>query len=142
MIGDSDVERHVKARHARHAGQRGMDRIEGGQRLRLVQRRQVRQGLEALPHPCIHHRRGTKQRSPAHDPVPDGIHVVDEEIASLSIPASAPVGRRQIVGVHNAITGVEQAQFEATRPRVDDKDPQDCHAQSLISGASSPSSRV
>ena len=74
MIGDSGVECRVKARDARHVGQRGMDRAEGGQRLRLVQRRQVRQGLEALLHPCIHHHRGTKQRPPVHDPVPDGIH--------------------------------------------------------------------
>jgi len=117
------VERRVEAGHARHAGQRRLDRVQGGQRLGLVQRRQVGQGFQPLPHPRIHHHGGPEQRAAVHDPVPDRVRFPERADGVLQRGGVGGPGRgRQVGRAGEAVTGVEQPQFQAARPGVDDQD--------------------
>ena len=152
-VRDGRVERGVEAGHRGRAGQHGGHRVERGERLGLVQRREVGERLEPPPHLGVdEHRRGV-QRPAVHDPVPDRVHRAERLDRRLDRRRcrrrrrAARAGRRRPSPRRH---GAEDAQLEAARPGVDDEHP-GCrvasmgyarHVQSLISGASSPNSLV
>jgi hypothetical protein len=67
--GDRRVERGVEAGHRGHVGQHRAHGVERGERLGLVQRREVGQRLEPLAHLCGEHYGRRVQRPAVHHPV-------------------------------------------------------------------------
>jgi hypothetical protein len=57
-FGLAAVEGGVEAGHLRHAGQRGAERVDAGQVVRLVQRRQRNEAAQFVDHGGIEHRSG------------------------------------------------------------------------------------
>ena len=152
MLG---VEGRVEAGHCREAGQRPADGIEGGQGLRLVERRQVSERAQ-LAHDTLVDDHGLDElRATVHDAVADGVDPAEAAPARPSAAAPHRPARAARAGRAAASTrsvGVEQAQLQAARAGVDHQDlrigtarvtaPTAGQVQSRTSGASSPCSRV
>ena len=99
-VRDGRVERGVEAGHRGRAGQHGGHRVERGERLGLVQRREVGERLDAPPHLSVdEHRRGV-QRPAVHHPVPDRVHPAERldrlpDRRRCRRPRAARAGRRR-----------------------------------------------
>ena len=141
---DGGVERGVETGDGGHVGQHRGHRVQGGQRLGLVQRSQVGERTEPLPDAALDQHRAAELIAPVHDPVTDRAHLAERLDRRLDGRPVVPVPRRRQVGGAGDLVGVvKDAQLEAARPGVDDQDlSQYGHFQSLISGASSPRERV
>ena len=85
--GDGGVEGGIEARHGGHRGEHCLHGVQGGERLRLVQRRQVGQRLKPLPDLVVHPDRSGVQRAAVHDPVPDGVHRAERLDGGLDLRA-------------------------------------------------------
>ena len=142
--GNGGVERRVEAGDGRRIGQHRTHRVEGGQRLRLVQRGQVGERPELFPDALVDPDRPAEQAPAVHDPVPDRVHVPERPDSGLDRRRVVRAPRRwQVGGAHHRVRVVEDAQLEAAGPGVDDQDRgQYGHFQSRTSGASSPYSLV
>jgi hypothetical protein len=106
-----------------HVGQHRGHRIQGGERLGLVQRSQVGERPEPLPDGALDQHRTAELGAAVHDPVADRVHLAERLDRRLDGRPVVPVPRRRQVGRAGDLVGVGQdAQLEAARPGVDDQD--------------------
>lgn len=87
-----------------------------------------------LPDARVDADRRAVQGSAVHDPVPGRVDVPERPDRVLDCRCVGRAARRgQVRRCHHGSSRVENAQFQAARPRVDDQDPvQDGHVQSVI----------
>ncbi len=118
------VEGRVEAGDGRHLREHGGHRGERGQGLRLVQRREVRQGLEPLDDARVDPH-GTREDRPAvDDPVADGVDRAQAADGALELRGIRDAARcRQVGAALDRVAGAEHPQLEAGGARVDDEDP-------------------
>jgi hypothetical protein len=146
------VERGIEAGHRGNPGQLRGDRIERGQGLGLVQRGQVGQVQQLLPHAVVDHGRAGEGRPAVHDAMADHIRL-RPALQHIGQPGGVEPVRpgRQVGAALDGVGGTEQAQLETRGAGVDDQYSRDqpCPAQScsgqvqpVIAGSSSPCSRV
>ena len=117
----------VEAGHLRHLRQRASHELERTQRLRLMQRREIRERLDSPNDVVVDHHRLDELRSAVDDAKPDRVDAAD--VAEL---ASRP----------HEFVAVEHRELQAARARVDDEDLQCGQTHSRTAGGSSPSMRV
>jgi hypothetical protein len=83
------VEGGVEAGHRRHAGQGDLDRRQRGQRLRLVQRRQVGQRPQPLLDVAVEHHRPGELRAAVDDAVADRVDPLQPPSVRVTAGSSA-----------------------------------------------------
>ena len=107
------MKRGVEAGDGRQVGQYRLHRVEGGQRLGLVQRGQVGEGCQLLPDARVDPDRPGEQVAAVHDPVPDRVQVperLDRRLDRIRVGRAAR--RRQVGGADDGIRVVKHAELE------------------------------
>src|SRR5581483_6209498 len=124
---DAGVECRVEARDGGDVRERLACELDSAQRLRLVQRREVGEGLQAPQDGIVDHDGVDELGAAVHDAVAD----------CIDAPGLGDVVRRG-----DQLVAVEDRELEAARPGVDDQDSQFGQTQFRTAGGSSPSTRV
>ncbi len=152
--GSVGVERRVEAGDRGHvrAG-RALDGVERGERLRLVQRRQVGERRAGRARPRRRRRTGARKRVPPWTTRWPTASTRPEPVERRARPpagSAASARARQVARADERVVRRRGAQLEAARAGVDDEDPhrgrrsrlRPATIQSRTSGGSSPCSRV
>ena len=108
------MERGIEAGHRGHPGQLRGDRVERGQGLGLVQRGQVGQVRQLLPHRVVDPDRAGEGRPAVHDPMANhiGLRPVPQDAGQPgSVEPVRPGG--QVGAALDGVGGIEQAQLQA-----------------------------
>ena len=117
------VEGGVEAGDGRHVGRELGHGVERGQRLGLVQRRQVGERLELGPHVAVDHHRLPVALAAVDDPVPDCVEAPQLLERPTQVVVAQPVDRGQVLGAEHVVVVAHQPQLQARRTRVDHQDP-------------------
>ena len=156
------VEGGVEARDLRHVRQRSSDRVERGQRLGLMKRRERRQLAELGLDVLVDDHRIAKALASVNDPVPGDVGGGGQlgESGRHDVGLDHSARCRELTRPELAVVRVEQRQLQAARPGVHHQhahvwrypgtpragssraDSPPGHVQSRTSGGSSPCSRV
>ena len=88
----------VEARHGGDAGEDLADRVERGERLRLVQRGQIRQRTQAALHLDVDPNRSRELGTPVDDPVAHRVHSAEAADRLCHLGLHGPLGWRRKIG--------------------------------------------
>jgi hypothetical protein len=108
------VEGGVEAGDGGHAGEHCLHGVQGGQRLGLVQWRQVGQRLKPLPDLVVYLDWGRVEGAAVHDPVADGVDRAERLDRGLDRGGVCRVARcGQVSAGRDRVGRVKHAQFQA-----------------------------
>src|SRR6185437_5562374 len=118
-------------------------RLQGGERLGLVERREVHELVELVDHVQVEHDRAGERGAAVHDAMAHGVRAAQPVDGRVELQRVRPGGRRrQVLAAEQLVVLTEQAELQAARARVDDQDLQYGQTQSRTSSMSSPCSCV
>ena len=137
-VGQTGMKLGVETRHLGHAGKVGLRQADERQRLRRVQRREGRSGLQLAQQRSVHQTMLAQGRPAVHDAVPNG---VGWRHAGLCEHAGDALEGLRMLGRGDGLTeqflspcriDAVQAELERRRAAVQRQDVQRVHAQSFM----------
>ena len=133
MLAWNAVSKHATAGNPREQPAHG---VQGGQRLGLVQRRQVGQQLQPPPDVPGHHDRPGELRPAVHDAMAHRVNRAEavQRLGQRRGIQRGPARGGQIGRAGHLVAGAEHPQLQAARPRVDNEDPHRGAAPAAVAG--------